>query len=77
MAFNVNEVIRVACQSRSWFVLYALRETFSPFPRGVNIATTRQTSQANDLVNAKGHAREKALLVGRNQGVLMDFCYLR
>ena len=73
MAFNVNEVIRVACQSRSWFVLYAPRETFSPFSRGVNISTTRprgappgnrQTSQANDLVNAKGHAREKALLVG-------------
>ena len=64
MAFNVNEVVRVACQSRSWFVLYTPRETFSPFSRGVNISTTRQTSQAKDLVNAKGHAREKALLVG-------------
>ena len=63
MAFNVNEVVRVDCQSRSCFVLYAPRETFSPFSRGVNISTTRQTSQANDLVNAKGHAREKALLV--------------
>ena len=24
MAFSVNEVIRVACQSHSWFVLYTL-----------------------------------------------------
>ena len=64
MAFNVNEVVCVACQSRSWFVLYAPWETFSPFSRGVNISTTRQTSQAKDLVNAKGHAREKALLAG-------------
>ena len=27
MAFSVNEVVRVACQSRSWFVLYAPGET--------------------------------------------------
>ena len=38
MAFNfsVHEVVRVACQSRSWFVLYAL----------ANKPATRQTSHA-------------------------------
>ena len=51
MAFSVYEVVRVAYQSRSWFVIYA--------------PTTRQTaSHANDFVNAKSYAREKALLAG-------------
>ena len=54
MAFRVNEVIRVACQSHSWFVLYTLG--------GVNKLTTRQTSHTNDFVNAKSHARKKSLL---------------
>ena len=58
MAFSVNEVACVACQSRSWFVLFAQEK------RGGNKTTTRQTSHANDFVNAKGHAREKPLLAG-------------
>ena len=66
MTFNVNEVVLVACQSRSWFVLYATGETFSPFFWGVNKSTTRQTtSHANDFVNAKGRAREKPLFAGK------------
>ena len=56
MAFRVNEVVRVACQSHSWFVLYTLG--------GINKLTTRQTSHTNDLENAKSHAREKSLLAG-------------
>ena len=56
MALSVNKVIRVACQSHSWFVLCTLG--------GVNKLTTRQTSHANDFVNAKSHAREKPLLAG-------------
>ena len=52
MAFSVYEVVPVACQSRIWFCL-------SP-----TSATTRQTSYANDLVNAKSLAREKPLLAG-------------
>ena len=52
MAFSVYEVVGVACQSRSWFVLY------TPKP------TTRLTTDANDFVNAKSHEREKPLLTG-------------
>ena len=66
MTFNVNEVVPVACQSRSWFVLYATRETFSPFFWGVKKSGTRHTtSHANDFVNAKGRAREKLLFAGK------------
>ena len=56
MAFSINEVIHVACQSHSWFVLYTLG--------GVNKPATPQTSHTNDFVNAKSHAREKSLLTG-------------
>ena len=52
MAFTVYEV--VACQSRSWYVT----------SRGVNKPATRLTSDANDFVNARSHAREKPLLTG-------------
>ena len=58
MAFSVNEVACVVCQSRSWFVLFAQEK------RCRNKTTTRQTSYANDFVNAKGHARENPLLAG-------------
>ena len=50
MTFSVYEVVRVAYQSRCCFVLYA--------------PTTRQTSHANDFVNAKNHVRKKPLLAG-------------
>ena len=56
MAFSVNEVVRVACQSHSWFVLYTLG--------GVSKLATRQMSHTNDFVNAKSHAREESLLTG-------------
>ena len=56
MAFSVNEDVRVACQSHSWFVLYTLG--------GVSKLATRQTSHTNDFVNAKSHAREESLLTG-------------
>ena len=56
MAFSINEVVCVACQSHSWFVLYTLG--------GVNKLTMRQPSHTNDFVNAKSHAREKSLLAG-------------
>ena len=49
MVFTIYKVIRVACLSRSWFVL-------------VNKLTTQQTSHVNYFVNAKSHAREKPLL---------------
>ena len=53
-SFSVHEVVRVACQSRSWFVVFA----------PANKPATRLTSHANDLVNAKpkSHATEKPLL---------------
>ena len=44
MAFNVYEVVQVACQSKT---------------------NVRLTSDANDFVNAKSHAREKPLLGGQ------------
>ena len=74
MAFNVNEVVRVDCQSRSWFVLYAPRETFSPFSRGVNISTT-QTDKPSERPRQtlKAMQERKLCSQGRNQGVLMDF----
>ena len=50
---SVYEVVRVACMSRSSFV-----------SRDVNKPTTRQTSQANDFVNAGSHVTEKPLLSG-------------
>ena len=50
-------------------------ETFSTFSRGINKSTTRHTSQANDLVNAEGHAREKPTLPC-SQGRNMAFWYL-
>ena len=56
MAFSVNEDVRVACQSHSWFVLYTLG--------GVSKLAMRQTSHTNDFVNAKSHAREESLLTG-------------
>ena len=34
------------------------------FSQGVNKPTTRETTHANDFVNAKSHAREKPLLAG-------------
>ena len=45
MAFNfsVHEVVRVACQSRSWFVLYAL----------ANKPATRQTSHAAERLGKR------------------------
>ena len=52
-SLSVNQVVRVSCLSRSWFVLY-----------GVNKPTARQTSHANDFVNAKSHVREKPLRAG-------------
>lgn len=53
MAFGVGGVVRVACLSRGWFVLY-----------GVNKPTARRTGPANDFVGAGGRAREKLLLAG-------------
>ena len=61
MVFSVYEVIRVASQSRSWFV-YSPRETSAA--QGVNKPATRQTSHASDFENAKGHPRGKPLLAG-------------
>ena len=58
MAFSVNEVVHVACQSHSWFVLYTLAMG------GVSKLATRQMSHTNDFVNAKSHAREESLLTG-------------
>ena len=55
MVFSVYKVIRVACLSRSWFVL-------------VNKLTTRNTSRVNYFVNAKSHAREKPLLEEQGYG---------
>ena len=52
--FSVNEVFRVACQLRSWFVLYA--------PGRKNKKLRDIKARANDIVNAKSHAREKRLL---------------
>ena len=46
MALGVYEVVWVACQSHSWFVLYVSGET------------TRQTSDANDYVDAKSPCAE-------------------
>ena len=34
------------------------------FSQGVNEPTKRETTHANDFVNAKSHAREKPLLAG-------------
>ena len=48
MAFNVDKVVRVACQSKT---------------------NVRLTSDANDFVNAKRHAREKPLLGGQVFGL--------
>ena len=47
MAFSVYDFDRVACQSLSWFVLYALN---------YNKPATRLTSDASDFVDAKNHA---------------------
>ena len=60
MAFSVNKLIHVACQMRSWFVLYAPGEIQGVL--GVN--NYAQTSHANDFVNAKSHTGEKPLLAG-------------
>ena len=65
MAFSIYEVVRVACQWCSWFFFYA-----PPPPPGngkretgdVNKINVRQTSHANDFVNAKSHARKNLLL---------------
>ena len=46
MALGVYEVVWVACQSHSWFVLYVSGET------------KRQTSDANDYVDAKSPGAE-------------------
>ena len=56
MAFSVNEVVHVACQSHSWFVLYTLG--------GVSKLAMQQASHTNDFVNAKSHASEESLLTG-------------
>ena len=50
--FSVNEAFRVACQLRSWFVLYA--------PGRKNKKLRDIKAHPNDIVNAKSHAREKA-----------------
>ena len=50
MAFSVYEVVRVACLSGSWFVLYGVQ----------NKPTMQQTS--NNFTNARRHAIEKPLL---------------
>ena len=59
MAFSVYDLVRVTCQSRSQFFIYAIS-------LGVqNKATTRQDiSHANEIINANSHAREKPLLAG-------------
>ena len=46
MALGAYEVVCVACQSHSWFVLYVSGET------------TRLTSDANDYVDAKSPGAE-------------------
>ena len=53
MAFSVYEFVRVACLSRSYIKKNRLRD--------------RHTSDANDIVNAKNHAREKPVLAGYKQ----------
>ena len=58
MAFRAYEVVRVACESRSCFVLYAPGETGL---KQTNYATG--VSHAN-YVSSKSHAREKPLLAG-------------
>ena len=56
MAFSVYEVVRVGA-----IYLVCL---FTPQEQGVNKPTTQMTSDANDFVNAKSHARENPLLAG-------------
>ena len=53
-ALSIYKVVWVTCQPCSWLVF--LRPRFS---WGVNKPTTRLTSDANDFVNAKSHARQK------------------
>ena len=68
MAFSVYEVIRVACPSHSWFVYSTWTGTN---PGQTNYA---QTSQANDFVNTKSHARglftEPSNVVGELQVIV-------
>ena len=52
---SIDEVVRITCQSRSWFVLFRAYET--------NQLRDSVKSHAIEVVNAKSHAREKPLLV--------------
>ena len=61
MAFNIYEVICVACLWCTWFSLCPPRNG----KRGVlTKLMAQQTSHANNFVNAKSSAREKLLLAG-------------
>ena len=60
MAFNFYEVIHVACQSHSWFVLYALGEK----GRIKIKQTKRLRSDVNNFLKAKSRAQEKPILAG-------------
>ena len=57
MAFSINEVIHIACLSRSWFVLHTPEQI-----KQTNYVTDQRRKW---LPKQFGHAREKPLLTGR------------
>ena len=54
-----SRLLKTRLKSFAWLVCRVVG-----FSQGVNKPTTRETTHANDFVNAKSHAREKPLLAG-------------
>ena len=54
-----SRLLKTRLKSFAWLVCRVVG-----FSQGVNKPTTRETTHANDFVNAKSHAREKPLLGG-------------
>ena len=55
-------MVLVIIKSFAWLVSRVVGLFYTP--QGVKTPTTRETSRANDFVNAKSHAKEKPLLAG-------------